>query len=109
MKICDHFSVPWPKSYTSLYRFGPINSSTLACIRAQIEKGAAKEKGSSREKGTYSQHSSPRFGGVNVDLNEEIEHMVEEGAPPPFGVSDIQDIFEELSLQVAFGFSQIDS
>lgn len=105
MKICDHFSVPRPEPYTSLYRFGPINSSTFACIGAQIEKGATKEKGSSREKGTYSQHSSPGSGGVDVDLNEEIERMVEEGAPRPFGVSDIQDIFEELSLQVAFGFS----
>ena len=54
MKICDHFSIPWPESYTSLYRFGPINSSTLTRVHAQIEKGAAKEKSSSREKGTYS-------------------------------------------------------
>ena len=109
MKICDHFSIPRPESYTSLYRFGPINSSTLARIHAQIEKGAAKEKSSSREKGTYSQRPSPGSCGVDVGLNEEIERMVEEGAPPPFGVFDIQDMFEELSLQIAFGFSQIDS
>ena len=56
-----------------------------------------------------SQLPSPGSGGVDVGLNKEIECMVEEGALPPFGVFDIQDMFEEHSFQIAFGFSQIDS
>ena len=51
----------------------------------------------------------PRSSGVDVGLNKEIECMVEEGALPPFGVFDIQDMFEEHSFQITFGFSQIDS
>ena len=56
-----------------------------------------------------SQRPSPGSSGVDVGLNKEIECMVEEGALPPFGVFDIQDMFEEHSFQIAFGFSQIDS
>nr|POE99013.1 hypothetical protein CFP56_40852 [Quercus suber] len=78
----------------------PINS-VLARIRAQIEKN--------KEKGSSSHQEAPGFGGANVDLDAEIDRMVEEGAPPLFDMPDIQAKFEELLIQIASGFSHMDS
>uniref|UniRef100_A0A7N2R493 Uncharacterized protein n=1 Tax=Quercus lobata TaxID=97700 RepID=A0A7N2R493_QUELO len=101
LNICGYFSVNRLDPYTSLPRVGPISSSILARIRVQIEKN--------KEKGSSSHQEAPGFGGANVDLDAEIDRMLEEGAPPSFDMPDIQAKFEELLIQIASGFSHMDS
>ena len=101
LKICGYFSVNCPDLYTTLPRVGLISSSILTMIRAQIEKN--------KEKVSSSHQEAPGFGGANVDLDAEIDKMVEEGAPPSFDMPDIQAKFEELLIQIASGFSHMDS
>ena len=92
LKICGYFSVNRPDPCTTLPHVGPISSSILSRIRAQIKKN--------KEKGSSSHQEALGFGGANIDLDAEIDRMVEEGAPPLFDILDIQAKFEELLIQI---------
>ena len=67
------------------------------------------------KRGSSSHQEALGFGGANVDLDAEIERMVEQGAPPPFDMPDIQAKFIDsnrirfLPCGFATGFSHVDS